>query len=297
MNILLDDLAKAFGRETLPLREWLGIVEAGLTGLTVGVIPPALDQVLIGAIDRTRNPELKLAIILGLNETVFPAPPKSGALLSEADRDELRALGAQAGPTRMQQLGREQFLAYIACTRARARLALSWSERDADDEPRNASPFVARVKKLFPGLEAEKFPGSDWRTAEHPCELAGRMVEAHRARAWPPRLNTVLTRPEFTLLREQMRLAAAPETGSVADLTERLYGPALKTSVSRLEDHAACAFKFFRAFRAGGRGAVDFRAGREGARQFSARGAGAVSRGIAGGGQAVARPDAGGGAG
>jgi ATP-dependent helicase/nuclease subunit B len=40
--------------------------------LTVGVIPPALDQVLIGAIDRSRNPELKLAIVLGLNEE-FPA--------------------------------------------------------------------------------------------------------------------------------------------------------------------------------------------------------------------------------
>ena len=39
-----------------------------LAGLTVGIIPLALDQVLLGAVDRSRNPEVKLALVLGLNE-------------------------------------------------------------------------------------------------------------------------------------------------------------------------------------------------------------------------------------
>ena len=61
------------------MRDWLPVIEAGLANLTVGVIPPALDQVLIGAIDRARNPDLRLAFVLGLNEGVFPATPRCAA--------------------------------------------------------------------------------------------------------------------------------------------------------------------------------------------------------------------------
>jgi ATP-dependent helicase/nuclease subunit B len=58
MQEWLAGLDLAFGGESMPLSDWLPILEAGLANLTVGVIPPALDQVLIGAIDRSRNPEL-----------------------------------------------------------------------------------------------------------------------------------------------------------------------------------------------------------------------------------------------
>ena len=91
MNSWLDNLALAFPRESLPLRDWLPILEAGLADLTVGVIPPALDKVLIGAIDRARNPDLKFALVLGVNESVFPAAPAAPAILTDADRDELEA--------------------------------------------------------------------------------------------------------------------------------------------------------------------------------------------------------------
>jgi ATP-dependent helicase/nuclease subunit B len=56
MSQWLDNLELAFSEQPLPLAQWLPILEAGLGNLTVGVIPPALDQVLVGAIDRSRSP-------------------------------------------------------------------------------------------------------------------------------------------------------------------------------------------------------------------------------------------------
>ncbi len=69
------------------MRDWLPIIEAGLASLTVGVIPPVLDEVLIGAVDRARNPDLKLALVLGVNEGIFPPRPPRRAILTDADRD------------------------------------------------------------------------------------------------------------------------------------------------------------------------------------------------------------------
>ncbi len=154
MHTWLDNVELAFPTETLPLREWLPILEAGLAGLTVGVIPPALDQVFIGAIDRSRNPDIRLALILGMNEGVFPAPPEESVLLTDADRAELEKQGVSLSNTR-HQLGQERFYGYVACTRARQRMVLTSCLSDATGKMLNPSPFLSHLKQLFPQLEFE----------------------------------------------------------------------------------------------------------------------------------------------
>jgi ATP-dependent helicase/nuclease subunit B len=243
LNAWLDDLTLAFAEEPMPLADWLPILEAGLADLSVGVIPPALDQVLIGSIDRSRNPDLKLAILLGVNETVFPAPPPEGSLFNETDLEELGRHDVRLGHSRREFLGRERFLGYIACTRSRQRLVVSCSERDSDDQPLNPSPFFSHLKSLFANLKIEKFSGADWTRAEHVCELSGQLA---RASGHGPLLRGLLDRSAFAALREQINSAPMAAAVRLApELAARLYGPALRTSVSRLEEFASCAFKFF----------------------------------------------------
>ncbi|MCX8108051.1 MAG: hypothetical protein N3G20_04535, partial [Verrucomicrobiae bacterium] len=77
LNDMLDDVLLAFGDTELDLRDWITILESGFENLTVGLIPPALDQVLVGAVDRSRNQDLALVVVLGMNASLFPAsPPK-----------------------------------------------------------------------------------------------------------------------------------------------------------------------------------------------------------------------------
>ena len=172
MNAWLDNVALAFSDEALPLREWLPILEAGLANLTVGVIPPALDQVLIGAIDRARNPDLKLALVLGVNESVFPAAPAAPMILTDADRDELSQRAGATGPDLRERLARERYLGYIACTRASEKLVVTFSRHDADGKTLNPSPFIAHLRRIFPGLEIEEFNGDmKLDSAEHISEI------------------------------------------------------------------------------------------------------------------------------
>ena len=158
INAWLNDVALAFPGQFLPLAEWLAILEAGLTGLTVGVIPPALDQVLVGAVDRSRNPDLQLALLLGLNESVFPAPPPPRHLLTESDCAELGGRGLRLGADLRQFLSRERFLGYIACTRARQRLVVSCSHA-ARTTNRSIRPrFCSSCNGFFPGSKPSFSP-------------------------------------------------------------------------------------------------------------------------------------------
>ncbi len=220
------------------------ILEAGLTGLSIGVIPPALDQVLIGTIDRSRNPDLKLVLLLGVNESVFPAAPAAGGLLSDADREELGQREIFLGPSRREFLSRERFFGYIACTRSRQRLVVTCAERDDAGQPLNPSPFFSHLRGLFSKLNVEKFAEPDWTRAEHACELAGQFSRVNNR---TPVLRDLLQGPALASLRADLawRPADAEPERLAPDAAALLYGPALRTSVSRLEDFAACAFKFF----------------------------------------------------
>jgi ATP-dependent helicase/nuclease subunit B len=258
MNLWLDNLALAFPGEALTLRDWLPVLDAGLANLTAGVVPPALDQVLVGAIDRARNPDLKFALVLGVNESVFPAPPAAPVILTDSDRNELEKQGALLGSNVLDQISREQYLGYIACTRASEKLALSFAHQGADGSPLNPSPFISRLQKIFPALSISEFSGHpDWRDAEHVSELARPLVELQNQAGTPepggdqtlvaPGWAELLTLPAVKQLAGALAALREPDERENLSpfLAEKLYGPVLRSSVSRLEEFAACPFKFF----------------------------------------------------
>jgi ATP-dependent helicase/nuclease subunit B len=248
MNTWLDNVALAFSDEALPLREWLPILEAGLANLTVGVIPPALDQVLIGAIDRARNPDLKLALVLGVNESVFPAAPTAPTILTDADRDEISQRAAAPGPDLRERLARERYLGYIACTRASEKLVVTFSRHDADGKTLNPSPFIAHLRRIFPELEIEEFSSdADLAETEHVSEIAPMLIEMQNAECRMQNWSELLQLPALVEWMENLRALREPDsTESLSPaLAEKLFGPTLHSSVSRLEEFAACPFRFF----------------------------------------------------
>jgi hypothetical protein len=102
--------------------------------------PPALDQVLVGAVDRSRNPDLARRRV-GLERRRVPGPTghapypqRRGTSLPGPTRPNL-------GPDLHRQIGRERYYGYIACTRARERLLLTFARRDPQDRPLNPRPW------------------------------------------------------------------------------------------------------------------------------------------------------------
>ncbi len=265
MNAWLDNVTLAFSPEALPLRDWLPILEAGLMNLTVGVVPPALDQVLIGAVDRARNPDLKLALVLGANEGIFPAAPAAPPILTSTERNELEQCNVALGPNLRDQLARERYLGYIACTRAGEKLVLTYSRQDAAGKTLNPSSLVAHLQALSPQLEIEEFrTDTDWREADHVSEMVAPLVtllnfEVGRAVPSPPERrdrdiapcqqnwSELLELPALKSLAKSLRDLREPDPAESLSptLAETIYGPKLQTSVSRLEEFAQCPFRFF----------------------------------------------------
>jgi ATP-dependent helicase/nuclease subunit B len=186
-----------------------------------------------------------------MNESVFPARPEPPALLTESDCAALQKRDVNLSVSTRQQLGRERHYAYVACTRARERLVLTYALHDADGTPLNPSSFISRLRQIFPSLEIENVPAElDWRDSEHASELVVPVLIASKAErsigakaSWDTLAQSPVLRPVIKRL-QQFEPCQTEESVS-SELAARIYGPALRTSVSRMEQFAACPFKFF----------------------------------------------------
>jgi ATP-dependent helicase/nuclease subunit B len=172
--------------------------------------------------------------------------PANGTILTEADRTELdRKTSTHLGPNAWQFLSRERYYGYIAFTRSRERLVLSYSEQDGDGHTLNPSTLVEHVRKLFPALEAEKFSGfNDWEKSEHLSEIIPPLLRGQIARAAAletlPRVAGILSK------WKQWRERPGPAELTLSPAAVRaLHGNELRSSVSALEQFAACPFQFF----------------------------------------------------
>lgn len=244
MEGLLANLQLAFGDRAMDLREWLPIIEAGLSALTVGLIPPALDQVLVGAVDRSRNPDLKAVFIPGFNDGIFPARPQQPILLTEIERTALENLDCRLSFTTLRQLSAEQFYAYIACTRARERLIITFSQFDPDGKPLTPSRFITHLQRLCGTIQIREVMAlrDGLASVEHLSEV----VPLCLANPADDTLWGLLGTRDS--LREQLQALTRPiKTDPLSkESVELLYGKdELCTSVSRLEEYANCPFKFF----------------------------------------------------
>ncbi len=252
----LQGLELVFKRKGLPLSEWIEVVDAGLESLTAGVVPPTLDQVSVGAVDRSRLVDVRLAIVAGFNDDTFPMPPAAPGLLGDGDREALSEWRMPLGLTRRQRAAREQFLAYIALTRATERLVVSWSRLDEKGKPRNPSPFARELARLFPHLRPALDPQSslafggvkNFADVRHKAELA----ELEELRLGPQLdpgdagelLSPVPQAAELLRWRREYQATLLRESIDPSWLARR-HPAGLVSSVSALEDFAACPFRYF----------------------------------------------------
>lgn len=184
----LDDLATTFDHEPVSTAELLDVLESGLAGLTVALPPPMLDEVLIMGIERSRHPEIRAAILLGLNDGVFPLRPRDDGLLHEEDLDCLERHGVHLGRAAREWVEEERLLAYVAVTRPSERLVLCLAREDEAGKPLAPSPLVRAMEAAAPSMariavERPVAIGEAWDVASL-RELAARAARArHVSRA------------------------------------------------------------------------------------------------------------------
>ena len=256
---IFDELTEVFGRDEMAAADYSGILHAAFSQMTLAFIPPSLDQVLVGSIERSRHPNLKAVFLVGATQRQFPVPLPSAGLLTDEDRDAAEAAEFPLAPTTTQSLTERKYLAYIAFTRPSEFLCVSCPSVDEKGSPVVRSHFVDELQSLFDDLETvsiedEQAGVSDLRNepelAELLCGCLGRDVfspagggDEELAQLWHAlRADddyAATTRTVATALSYDNRASLSPA------VVAELFGPRVKGSATRLGTFAACPYKHF----------------------------------------------------
>lgn len=164
---LFDELVDLFGNEPIALADFSSIVDSALEGFDLALTPPTVDQVLVGTVDRTRVPPVKACVVLGLAEGQFPRASPENSIFTDSDRRNLGRRKIDLDPDSSRRLLDENFLGYIALTRAADRLLLTRTVSNPDGRALGPSPLWQRVMSAFPTLPEYEMP----RAADLPPRL------------------------------------------------------------------------------------------------------------------------------
>lgn len=105
-----------------------------------------------------RQWERPVVCVAGLTSDSFPHQYRQDLFLRDEDR---RALGEQQElhlPLRARREDEERYLFYVALTRARERLVLSYPAFDEEGTPRAPSPYLEEMRAQFAGLVPRRIP-------------------------------------------------------------------------------------------------------------------------------------------
>jgi ATP-dependent helicase/nuclease subunit B len=263
LSEMLDDLKAAMGDQELALSELTSIIEAALFQWTVALAPPMLDQVLVGSIERSRHPDIKMAIVLGFNDGVFPSSPAEDPILNDDDRTRLLACDVSVARPRRQRVYDELLLAYIAFTRPSESLTVSYALADEDGAELQPSPYLDALRSACGDIEVERVgdpyderSDRDIHTSE---QLASHLCHEFRHRPavesddtdqrerWNDLYEEARRDEELSgAIQRSARSLVYDNHSGLSDVSKKsIDRRPFHTSVTALETYAQCPFKHF----------------------------------------------------
>jgi len=256
---VLDQLVEVFDGILMSCQDYLAVLNSAFSQLKLGLIPPKLDQVLVGSIERSRHPDLKAVFLIGATQKQFPVPVGSNSILTDTDRLAAQSAGFHLASTSSQKLAERQYLAYIAFTRPSEFLYITYPVADDKGRPIARSQFIADLESLFDDLEVEFITSEPLGLTDIYCEneLADLLCRGlgkdnlGHDKAGNEELTSLFAeiRSDKQLCKISSLVNSAIKYENRAELhqstVKELFGNELASSATRLSSFAACPYQYF----------------------------------------------------
>ena len=253
---LFDKLVLLLGDEKISLTEYRKILDAGFEEIKVGIIPFAIDQIIIGDIERTRLGEIKYLFIMGANDGIIPKHSIKGGLLSQNDRIRLKNMSVLLSPTVRENSFIQRFYLYMSLTKPSDKIYITYSEIGSNGEVLRPSYLIETVKELFSSSKIETVINNkvlfEIANKSTIYELLISNLQKYGTEAFDKDLMEILA---FAVKDEELReklkdgIAGAMFKNDATNIDKavalEIYGGDRVFKATRLEKYAACAYAHF----------------------------------------------------
>ncbi|MCR5357306.1 MAG: PD-(D/E)XK nuclease family protein [Lachnospiraceae bacterium] len=260
--ILLDKMVSLLPGETITLKEYCQLLDAGFAEIRTGVLPYGDDYVQVGDLLRTRLGNIKALFFMGVNDGIVPSKQSGGGIISDIDREFLtdNVEGIEMAPTVRMQSYTQRLYLYMLVTRPKEKLFVSYAKLSQDGDSLNPSYFVGTMTRMFPGLKVSE-PGDNILNRVYGLKSGYDMLASSlqdyirigedKQPGFDDLFEICTDNEEYRhkvrmLLDEAFRAGDFNKKDVISKAVARaLYGNDITCSVTRLEKYAQCAYSHF----------------------------------------------------
>ncbi|MEN2767685.1 helicase-exonuclease AddAB subunit AddB [Ornithinibacillus xuwenensis] len=259
---LLDEIVEMAGEEEMALSTFRETLDAGFETLKFSHVPPSIDHVIVGTIDRSRISGIKCSFLVGVNDGVWPLKPPADGMINETERELLATHGMKLADTSKRQLLDDWFYMYLAFSAASDYLWISYPISDEEGKSKMPSQLIKRMKDMFPACktpillqdpdelyEADRYITSPIKTRSALTAQLSRSRKGYPVKSvWWHVLNWYMTnqpRHETTYTILQSLFYENTPSDIEKETVEALYPKQVMASVSRLETYYRCSYQHF----------------------------------------------------
>lgn len=251
-----DKMVALLGDTVVDFGDYRDILMEGLSTIKMGMLPPSLDTVLFGDMERSRVGDIRVLYMIGMSDSNIPKRSETGGLLLQSERIRLLDMDIALAPSDRQKIFMERFYVYLATSKPSENLTVTYPKVDEEGNGAKEAYFVEEIEEIFPKLEDKYFSHRDialYHSSqknlssnmagllrdcirsgnEIPDELSTRLAYLKKKdrRAYDMLCDAISFRHEFNPLQKAIARA--------------MVGDTLDMSVSRLERYAGCAYSYF----------------------------------------------------
>lgn len=147
---LLEQLVSLMDNQVVSVKNYRQIIQAGFENIKVGIIPPGLDMVMVGDLERTRLKDTKKVLFfVGVNDGAIPKGSSGSGVISDLDREFLEKKNFVLAPTAKENLFKQKFYLYMLMSKPTKKIILSFSNTGNDGTVLRKSYLINDILGLF----------------------------------------------------------------------------------------------------------------------------------------------------
>lgn len=146
---LLEETENIMANENLTKAEFSKMLIMGLMSKQIGLLPPSLDGLMIGSLQRSKRTMPAVTFIIGANQGLIPLTNISEGLIDMDDLSSLEKVGHRIVDSPIESISQQQLALYRAASRNKQGLYVSYRDLDKSGNKLEKSMFYENLEKML----------------------------------------------------------------------------------------------------------------------------------------------------
>ena len=166
----LEQIAGILGNSCTRLDVIYKLLEKACEASSIGIIPPAIDQVLIGDFSRDRINDRKIKIFVGMTDIYFPGNNNSDILISENEKTALENEGYDLKIYK-EKKDDKILLNLLRMFTSSEKIFFSYSLINKANDPMNMATSISDIINIFPNITYKKITQNKFSNIKYSSDL------------------------------------------------------------------------------------------------------------------------------